>query len=105
MIKNDITNDLQFLEYILMCRPYGMDRVGCHGQLGCIINTYKRVQAKARGRLPMDQRLRWNNAHKLYLDLRSYGYFNPKITTCNVCSLCMSPACMFREYTKYTKYK
>lgn len=103
--ENDILEDLQALEYIIMCRPYGWDRINCHGQLGYVLKLYRRLQRKARKPLHFSQRIRWTNAHKMYLKLREEGYFNPKVTTCSVCSFCMSPVCEFKDYTKYTKYK
>lgn len=103
--ENDITNDLKVLEYILVCHPYGWDRIGCHGQLGYVLKVYKRLQRKARKPLHFSQRIRWNAVHKMYLEHREKGYFDPTITSCNACTLSMNPACEFKNYTKHTKYK
>ena len=106
MTKNNpesILKDLQALEYVLMIRPYGMDRVTCHGQLGYIRKLYRQTQRKSRVHLSQDIRYRWNQVKKLYNNLKSDGYFDPKVTSCAMCSFAFM--CDYKDYTKYTKYK
>lgn len=98
-----ILEDLQALEYVLWRLPYGSDRITCLGQLGYVVKLYRRTQRKSRVHLSQDIRWRWNSAKKRYFELRSAGYFDPKITSCALCSFTYT--CEFKGYAKYTRYK